>query len=138
MISVSNITNQYFVQPTLLNKHQKTVEWLSTILLMKVEVKFFQKLLDKSAKSATSEENKKKLDHFQNLVLYYNGELLGNMSTRLRNHEKKLAEMLEQKDETKVSYFKEHDQLIAEMESLYKQFNIYKEELFHFISSLDE
>lgn len=138
MISVSNVTDQYFLQPTLLSKHQKTVEWLSTALLMKVEVKFFQKLLDKSAKSATSADDKKKLDHFQNLVLYYNGELIGNLSTKLRDHEKKLAEMLEQKDETKVSYFKEHDRLMAEMESLYKQFNTYKEELFHFISSLDK
>lgn len=138
MISISHATDQYFLQPTLLSKHQKTVEWLSTTLLMKVEAKFFQKLLDKSAKSATSEEDKKKLDHFQNLVLYYNGELIGNLSTQLRDHEKKLAEMLEQKDETKVSYFKEHDRLMAEMESLYKQFNIYKEELFHFISALDK
>jgi hypothetical protein len=135
MISVSSVTDQYFLQPTLLSKHRKTLDWLSTALLMKVELKFFQKLLDSHAPSFHSVDNKKKIDHFQNLIIYYRDELVDKVSTKLRLHEKNLSEMLESKDETKVQYFKEHDDLMAEMEALNKQFTIYKEELFDFVGS---
>ena len=133
MISVTSITDNYILQPTLIGKHKKTLEWLSAAVLWKRELAFFQKLLDKYAPSLKSAEDKKKVDHFQSIILYYNGELIDSLTTKLRLHEKKLAEMLETRDESKTDYFKEHDELTNQLESLNNQFIQYKEELYAFI-----
>jgi hypothetical protein len=105
-------------------------------VLWKRELAFFQKLLDQYAAKFSTTEDKKKLDHFQNLIIYYRGELIDSLSTRLRLHEKKLAEMLESRDETKTEYFKEHGGLMNELEALNTQFVQYKEELFEFIEKV--
>lgn len=136
MISVTSVTDKYILQPTLLNNHKKTLEWLSITVLWKRELAFFQKLLDQYAAKFSTTEDKKKLDHFQNLIIYYRGELIDSLSTRLRLHEKKLAEMLESRDETKTEYFKEHGGLMNELEALNTQFVQYKEELFEFIEKV--
>lgn len=133
MISVTSVTDNYILQPTLLHKHKKTLEWLSTVILWKRELAFFQKLLDQYALKFSSMDDKKKIDHFQNLIIYYKGELIDALSTRLRLHEKKLAEMLEFRDETKTDYFKEHDGLMNELEALNTQFLNNKEDFFEFI-----
>lgn len=133
MISVTSVTDNYILQPTLLHKHKKTLEWLSTVILWKRELAFFQKLLDQYALKFSSMDDKKKIDHFQNLIIYYKGELIDALSTRLRLHEKKLAEMLEFRDETKTDYFKEHEGLMNELEALNTQFLNNKEEFFEFI-----
>lgn len=133
MINVNSVTNNYQLQPVLMERHRNTLDWLSTLMLMKSEVRFFQSLLDKNAPRFTDVEGKKRIDHFQSLIIYYRDELIDGMRTKVRLHEKRLAEMLEAKDETQVSYFKEHDSLMAELDSLYKQFVIYKEELLAFV-----
>jgi hypothetical protein len=136
MISAASQTDKYIVSPSLLTRHKKTLEWISSAALWKRELIFFQKLLDQYAPKFTTLEDKKKLDHFQNLIIYYKGELVDSLTTKLRLHEKKLAEMLESKDETKIEYFKEHDGLMNELESLNTQFNHNKEELFSFIEKI--
>jgi hypothetical protein len=135
MISPSSVTSDYILQDALLLKHKKTLDWLSTTLLMKKELFFFQDLLDKHAPRFTAVNDKKKVDHFQNLILYYRDELIDSISSKLRIHERKLADMLEFKDETSISYFKEHDTLMDEMESAYHQFMTYKKELFEFVGT---
>lgn len=133
MISVTSTTDKYILQPSVISKHKQSLEWLSTAVLWKREVSFFQKLLDQYAPKFTTVEDKKKIDHFQSIIIYYKGELIDAMTDKLRLHEKKLAEMLEKHDETKTEYFKEHDALMGELESLSRQFVQYKEELFAFI-----
>jgi DNA primase large subunit len=135
MISVTSVTDRYILQPTLLAKHRKTLEWLSSSVLWKRELAFFQKLLDQFAKNFQSAEDKKKIDHFQNLIVYYNGELVDSLASRLRQHEKKLAETLESRDESKTEYFMEHDALMNELESFNNRFVQIKGELFSFIES---
>lgn len=133
MVSVTSVTNNYILQPTLLNKHRETLEWLSEAALWKKELTFFQKLLDQHALKKFDYEQHKKVGHFQSIVTYYNAELIDTLTSRLRLHEKKLADMLESKDETKTEYFKEHDGLMTELQSLKAQFNRNKEEFFSFI-----
>ena len=133
MISVTSTTDNYILQPSLLNKHGKSLEWLSATVLWKRELSFFQKLLDQYSPKFTSIEDKKRIDHFQSLITYYNGELIDTFASRLRHHEKKLAEMFESKDESKIEYFKEHELLMAQLETLSSQFAEYKEEFFVFI-----
>src|SRR5690242_6740666 len=109
MISVTAVTDNYILQAPLLLKHKQTLEWLSASVLWKRELAFFQKLLDKYAPQVSAVEGKKKLDHFQNVVVYYRFELIDALASKLRQHEKKLAEMLESRDETKIDYIKEHE-----------------------------
>lgn len=136
MISATSVTNNYILQPSLLTKHKKTLEWLSSAILWKREFSFFQKLLDQYTPKFSHTDDKKKIDHFQNLIIYYKGELIDSFSSRLRLHEKKLAEMLESRDETKTEYFKEHDELMNSLESLHAQFLQIKEELFEFMEKV--
>lgn len=130
MISPTSITKDYILQPTLIAKHKKTLEWLSTAVLWKIELGFFQKVLDQHSIHHQSVSDKQKIDHFQNIIIYYKGELIDALMSRLRQHEKKLAEILESKDETRVEYFSEHSGLMQEAEALNEQFIHYKEELF--------
>jgi hypothetical protein len=133
MISVTSVTENYIIQPTLLAKHRKTLEWLSAAILWKHELAFFQKLLDQYAPKFTTTSEKATIDHFQNLITYYRFELIDALTSRLRLHEKKLAEMLETKDETMVEYFQEHDSLMGELEAANTQLTQNKEALFLFI-----
>jgi hypothetical protein len=136
MISVASITDKIIVQQTLLTKHKKTLEWLSATILWKQELAFFQKLLDAYSPSFTKVEDKQKLDHFQNIVIYYRGELINNLVAKLRLHEKKLADMFETRDETNVSYYQEHEELMNQLDSLNTQLLQYKEELFSFLGKV--
>jgi DNA primase large subunit len=133
MISVTSVTDKYILQPTLIGKHKKTLEWLSSTILWKRELAFFQKLLDQFANKFQSTDEKKQIDHFQNLIIYYNGELVDSLASKLRVHEKKLAEMLELRSESKIEYFSEHEGLMDELESANKQFMQIKDDLFTFI-----
>ena len=136
MISVTSGTNEYILQPSLLEKHRRTLNWLSSSLLWQREFNFFQKLLDQNAAKATSVDEKKKIDHFQNLIIYYNNELIPEFRKKLRDHENRLADMLKTKNELKIQYFKEHETLMQELESFNIRFVEYKEELFEFIEKL--
>lgn len=136
MISVTSVTNNYILQPSLLGKHRKTLDWLSACLLWKRELFFFQKLLDRNVAKFSTEEDKMKVDHFQNIISFYDGELIDELSKKLRVHEKHLAEMLHTKNETLTVYFKEHDELMDELEALNAQLTHYKEELFEFIEKV--
>jgi hypothetical protein len=136
MISVTSITGDYILQPSLLEKHRKTLAWLSATLLWKREFNFFQNLLDRYASKFITIEDKKKIDHFQNLILYYNGEVIDELGKKLREHESKLANMLQTKNELKTEYFKEHDAIMQELESFLIRFNELKEELFGFIEKV--
>jgi hypothetical protein len=133
MISVTSVTDNYILQPLLIAKHKRTLEWISVTKFWKRELAFFQKLLDAHALRFTTEDDKKQVDHFQSIILYYKNELIDSFKTRLRLHEKCLATMLETHDESDIRYFKEHDQLMSDMESVNRQLTIYKGEFFGFI-----
>jgi len=136
MISPISTTDQYILQPTLLDKHKRTLDWLSASLLWKRELTFFQTILDQYAPRFTAEADKKKTDHFQNIVIYYRGEVVDTLAGKLRAHEQHLARMLETKNETDLEYFREHDALMAEMDAFQCQFAQYKLELFDFVEKV--
>ena len=66
MISPISNTREYILQPTLIWKHKRTLEWISTATFWKRELAFFQKLLDEYAPRFSSEADKMKISHFQN------------------------------------------------------------------------
>jgi hypothetical protein len=136
MISVTSITGDYILQPSLLEKHRKTLNWLSSTLLWQREFIFFQKLLDQNAPKFNVVDDKKRIDHFQNLIIYYRDELIIELQRKLREHENRLADMLKSKNELKTEYFKEHDVLMQELEAFNARSVEYKEELFGFIEKV--
>lgn len=125
MISVTGVTGNYILQPELLEKHSKTLQWLSASMLWKAELVTFQKILDQRAHLLTTTDDKKKISHFQNLITYYTGEVVDDLRKKLRDHEHKLAHMLEFKKESETQYFKEHDLIMDQastFSNLFKQF----------------
>lgn len=125
MISPISVTRNYILQPELLEKHTRTVNWLSASLLWKGELTFFQKTLDEHAAFFTSPDDKKQVAYFQELLLYYKDVAVVELRSRLRNHEARLASMLETKNEANVQYYKEHDNIMQKLEMfsiLFKRF----------------
>ena len=102
-------------------------------MLWKRELKFFQQLLDSNAPKFGAVEDKKKIDHFQNLIIYYSGELVDELNAKLRKHEGSLARMLQSKNESDTVYFREHQGLMIELQAFSDNFQSYRYELFDFI-----
>jgi hypothetical protein len=59
--------------------------------------------------------------------------VIDGLRKKLREHESKLADILQTKNELKTEYFKEHDAVMQELESFQIRFIEYKEGLFEFI-----
>lgn len=133
MISPISTTSKYILQPNLIHMHQQSLTWLSATEFWKRELTFFQKLLDQNASRLVAIQDKKSVDHFQNLLIYYNGELVDELRKQLRDHEKKLALMLKQENEANTQYFQEHEQLIERAASFEKSFQEFKHEFYALI-----
>src|SRR5215204_3114206 len=114
MISITGVTNNYSLQPALLNKHSSTISWLSTTMHWKSELAFFQKALDELTLSVSPVESRKQIEHFQNQISFFTLEAIEELRKKLRNHESRLAKMLEAKSEWDTQYFKEHDALMKD------------------------
>lgn len=133
MISITGITDNYILQPGLINKHRKTLEWLSSIMLWKREVIFFQRVLEQYASQFTTVADKKRIDHFQNLITYYGGEIIDTLRKKLRDHESNLADAFQTKNELGTAYFKDHGAIMQELETFSISFKEFKEEFFGLI-----
>jgi len=126
MISVLGTTSKYILQPALIDMHRQSTEWLSVTELWKQELSFYQKLLDQHNATNTNVEFKKQVDHFQNLITYYNGELIITFQKKIREHERKLARMLRELNESDTEYFKEHNGLMEELDSFQQNYLLFK------------
>jgi len=133
MVSPTSTATQATSMTGLVDKHRETLEWLSCSVLWKRELGFFQKVLDNNAPKFSELEDKMRIDHFQNLLLYYNGEVVDALRKKLRNHEHKLAELVQHPLETQTEYFKEHLSLMDEAASFNKAYNQYKDEFLQFV-----
>jgi hypothetical protein len=133
MVSAISTTSHYILQPSLIDMHRKSLEYISSTALWKRELQFFQKLLDKYASKFSSVEDKKKVDHFQSLITYYSGELVDELNRKLRQHEANLARMLQSKNESDTQYFKEHKDVMGQLESFAKNYDTFHHDLYDFI-----
>lgn len=136
MISVLSATGKYVLQPSLMEMHHGSLEWLSTTVLWKQEVAFFQKLLDTYSSKVVSAEDKKKVSHFQNVITYYGGELIDTLRKKIKHHEHKLADMLKELKGSDAEYIEEHGELMEELSAFMKTFNSFKSEFFAFIDKM--
>lgn len=133
MISAISTTSKYILQPGLVSMHQQSLAWQSATELWKTELSFFQKLLDSYAPAFTNTDDKKRIDHFQNLIIYYKGEVIVDLKKKLRDHEASLAEMLKTENESDVKYFHEHKGLMEAAESFENVFIEFKSDFYQFI-----
>jgi hypothetical protein len=133
MESIAKATEKFSLQPSLIGMHRESVEWHSATELWKRELSFFQKLLDQHAPKLDSIEFKKEIDHFQNLITYYDGELVDVLHKKLRKHESRLAAMLQEPKEADVEYYNEHNVIMDEASSFQKVFTEFKHGFFAFI-----
>ncbi|MGC1241310.1 MAG: hypothetical protein WA874_06970 [Chryseosolibacter sp.] len=136
MVSVTGITENHTLQPSLEEKHKETLNWLSFIKLWQKELAFFQTILDGTGHYFESPEDKKKLSRFQNLFMYYHAELLLELRTKLRNHESNLAKIFSRNMVNDNPYYSEHDPLMAEMGDFSKHFSELKKDFFTFIEKI--
>lgn len=133
MISVLASTGSYILQPSLIEMHTNSVEWLSALELWKKEVNFFQKLLDQHSAQVVSPEIKKQVDHFQHLITYYGGELISTLRKKLHNHEASLARMLKDMNEADTEYFHDHKAVMEELAAFRRTFYQFKHDYIEFI-----
>lgn len=94
MKNLKQPSGAYLLEPGVEKLHQESKAWLSEIELWKIELRFFQRLLDRYARSFRDIQSKKKIDQFQNFLIYYSGELLDETHKQVRQHEKSLARQL--------------------------------------------
>lgn len=124
---------------TLAEQHLKSLlynsnEWKSEVEMWKQELKFFQKLLDKYASKMTTVEQKQKMDHFQNLIIYYDGELLDFFKQKARRHAKYLAEHVENnRPLNKNEYNEKFGSVNTQLNAFSSEFRKYKKEFFQFM-----
>ena len=118
MISVTGVTNNYTLQPALLEKHSRTLSWLSVTMHWKSELAFFQKVLRELKPSVTSREVMAEIENLENQILYFSIEEIEELRKKLRNHESRLAKMLEAKSEWDTQYYKEHEALMESSSAL--------------------
>ncbi len=133
MISVTSQTFDYILQPALITMHRETRSWQSAATLWKRELDFFQKILEQHSTTNNLEDFKKQVDHFQHLITYYQGEVIDCLLKKLRDHEKKLAVLLKERNEADTAYFREHPALMDELETFARTFAAFKHDFFNFI-----
>jgi DNA repair exonuclease SbcCD ATPase subunit len=111
------------MQPALLEKHASTLSWLSTTMHWKSEFAFFQKLLDDLRGSISSTETLSILETFENQITYFMLEAIEDLRKKLRNHENRLAKMLQTHSEWDIQYYNEHDTLMKDAQTLSESIN---------------
>ncbi len=133
MVSSIASAGRNILQPSIVEMHTTSLEWLSALKLWKKEVQFFQKLLDQHTSQISNLEIKKQVDHFQHLITYYGGELISVLRKKLHQHEKNLVQMLKESDDTETGYYYEHKAMIEELEAFRKTFYQFKHDYIEFI-----
>lgn len=139
MEQLTNAGSEYLLEIGLETLHKESKVWKSRIEMWKRELSFFQKLLDSYSLKFENPEDKKEEDHFQNLIIYYNGELLDEYKQAARRQEKRLAEMMDRESSDHLDeseYRNQHIELKKKVDSFDKQFRKYKHDFFTFIEKV--
>ena len=136
MEQLTNAGSDYLLEIGIEELHKDSKVWMSRIELWKRELQFFQKLLDSNSPKFDNPEDKKNEDHFQNLIIYYSGELLDEYKQSVRRQEKRLAELVSQDNSDQIDQAEFRNQQIelkAKVDSFDREFRKYKHDFFSFI-----
>lgn len=134
MKTLKNPDSAYLLEESVEHLHKESLTWLSEINLWKKEVTFFQKLLDNYAPKFSETADKQKIDHFQNMIIYYNGELLDEFEKNIRNHERMIARQMAEYDVLdETDYRKIHADVRSQINSFKNVYFEYKSDFFKFL-----
>lgn len=136
MENLKATTAEFLLRESLLDLHKSSKQWVSEVALWKLELVFFQKLLDANAKKVTTYQGKKTIGHLQNLITYYQGELMDEFAKAVRKHEKYLSRILKDDESDESSYRVKHEIIEDKINAFRIRFKDYKKELFVFITDL--
>ena len=125
--------HHFLLEVSMEDLHKDVATWLSDIHFWRVELSFFQKLVEKIAIKTTSIEDKQRVSHFQNLIIYYQGEVLDQLKHGVHAHEVYLKSLLEKDDTVNdQSYRETHQKLAGQVQSFAHAMKFYKTDLFNF------
>ncbi len=136
MENLKATTTEFLLRESLMDLHKTSKQWVSEVDLWKLELDFFQKLLDTNASRVTTYKGKKTMGHLQNLITYYQGELLDEFAKAVRKHEKYLNRIITGELTDEESYRVKHDIIDDKITAFRDGFKSYKSDLFKFISEL--
>lgn len=139
MEQLTNAGSAYLLEIGIEELHKDSKVWLSRIELWKRELLFFQKLLDSNSTKFVNHEDKKNEDHFQNLIIYYNGELLDEYKQLVRRQVKQLSALVSKNGTEPIdeSTFRNNQiNLKKKVDSFDREFRKYKHEFFEFIEKV--
>lgn len=119
-----------------LEKRARTLWGLSGCMLWKGEVALFQKILDERASLFTTLDEKKRAEHFPSLITSYDkGGIIENLRKKLREHENRLAQLLENVNGDDTQYFTEYAALTEEVDKFSNGFIEFRKEILGFIKA---
>ncbi len=119
------------LEQSLENLYQNSLEWQLEVALWKQELNFFQKLLDHYVSKFETVSQKQRLGHFQNLIIYYNGELLDQFRQQTRRCSKYLNKHIEEKGEFNFDeYQQKFGGLNNHLSAFASEFRKYKKDFF--------
>ncbi|MGZ5243763.1 MAG: hypothetical protein ACXWEY_13385 [Bacteroidia bacterium] len=136
MERLTSSNGSYTLESGLEMLHTENKSWLSNVNFWKRETDFLNTLLAKNEPYITTERDKKELEHFQNRLLYYRGEVLDELAHNLREEEHVLAQVIKAENSDESTYRKQHLQHSDAVRSFEKVYNEFKDELFTFIEQL--
>ena len=139
MEQLTNAGSDYLLEIGIEELHKDSKVWMSRIELWKRELLFFQKLLDSYSTKFDNPEDKKAEGHFQNLIIYYSGELLDEYKQAVSRQEKRLAELVsvDNPDQVDQAEFRNHQiRLKEKVDSFDREFRKYKHDFFAFIEKV--
>ncbi len=137
MDEFSTPSSEYLLEIGIEELHKESKVWVSRINLWKRELDFFQNLLDKYSIKFDTSDLKKQEDHFQNLIIYYNGELLESFKQSVRRQEKNLGSLLQATEYVDEAAFRiQHIELKEKIDSFDTEFRKTKHEFFELIEKV--
>lgn len=130
----SNPKVQFLLSAGLDLLHQESQEWLDTISFWKDEIKFFDKLLDRSEPiEANLKVYRSMLDHLEKL----HGDFLNQLYEDVIDHEKLLAK-LEKKEQGLAhwDYREKHRRLNRQIHTMSEDIKAFKKVVFGYVKNL--
>jgi hypothetical protein len=136
MDRLTSSNGSYTLESGLETLHAENKNWLSNIAFWKRETDFLNTLLSKNEQFVKTDRTKKELEHFQNRLIYYRGEVLDELNHNLSEAEHKLAEVVKSEHGDEAPWRKQHAESADAVRSFEKVYNEFKTELFTFIEHL--
>ena len=113
--------------------HNESKDWQNKISFWKDETSFLEKIIGKTALNLHEDRTKKDLEHFQNKLIYYRGEVLDTMHHDIQGHESELATLVQEPAAELKAYKDAHNKHTDSLHSFEKEYNTLKKEIFSFV-----